>query len=239
MREIKKVKTFVIADLESRNQSLEEIKGSLEKEVQEKSSLVNECVERIRELELALTKTQQENTTHGESEDRLGEELAVARQSLNDKEKLVENMKVEFERNSNLLNEELRRMKETIETMERNSACENSLLSEYRQIIEDKDRLIKVKTEELENESKKLLEQQNAVLESLKAENAKHIGELSESFEQQLRAKDSKIEEISQQLGQEASETERLSAELAAERDLLKKKDEELNSALQKLEGLF
>lgn len=239
MREIKKIKTFVIADLESRNQSLEEIKGSLEKEVQEKSSLANECVERIRELELALTKTQQENTTHRESEDRLGEELAVARQSLNDKEKLVENMKVEFERNSNLLNEELRRMKETIETMERNSACENSLLSEYRQIIEDKDRLIKVKTEELENESKKLLEQQNAALESLKAENAKHIGELSESFKQQLRAKDSKIEEISQQLGQKASETERLSAELAAERELLKKKDEELNSALQKLEGLF
>lgn len=243
MREIKKkVKTFVIADLESRNQSLEEIKGSLEKEVQEKSSLVNECVERIRELELALTKTQQENTTHRTSEDRLGEELAVAIQSLNDKEKLVENMKVEFERNSNLLNEELRRMKETIETMERNSACENSLLSEYRQIIEDKDRLIKVKTEELENESKKLLEQQNAVLKSLKDEHAKHIllvSELSESFEQQLRAKDSKIEEISQQLGQKVSETERLLAELAAERDLLKKKDEELNSALQKLEGLF
>ncbi|XP_011345074.2 restin homolog isoform X3 [Ooceraea biroi] len=228
-----------LQDLESRNQSLEEIKGSLEKEVQEKSSLVNECVERIRELELVLTKTQQESTTHRESEGRLGEELAAVRQSLSDKETLVENMKLEFERNSNLLNEELRRTRETIETMKRENACEkDSLLSEYRQTIEEKDRLIKVKTEELENESRKMLERQNAALESLKAETAQRIGELSESFEQQLRAKDSKIEEVSQQLGQKASETERLSAELAAERELRKKKDEELISALQKLEEL-
>lgn len=235
-----KRKIFILIDLESRNQSLKEIKGSLEKEVQEKSSLVNECVERIRELEFALTKTQQESTTYKESEGHLGEELAVIRRSLNDKETLVENMKLEFERNSNLLNEELRKTRETIETIKKESAYEkDSLLSEYRHTIEEKDRLIKVKTEELENESKKLLEQQNAALESLKTENAKCIGELSESFEQQLRAKDSKIEEVSQQLGQKASEAERLSAELAAERELRKKKDEELISALQKLEGLF
>lgn len=219
---------------------MEEIKGSLEKEVQEKSSLVNECVERIRELELALTNTQQDSTAHKESEGRLGEELAAVRRSLSDKETLVANMKLEFERNSSLLNEELRRTRETIETMKKESACEkDSLLSEYRQTMEEKDRLIKVKTEELENESKRLLEQQKAALESLKAENAKCIGELSESFEQQLQAKDSKLEEVSQLLGQKTSETERLSAELAAERELRKKKDEELIIALQKLEGLF
>ncbi|XP_072747048.1 uncharacterized protein Clip-190 isoform X3 [Anoplolepis gracilipes] len=226
-------------DLESRNQSLEEIKNSLEKEAQEKSSLVNECVERIRELELELSKTQQENTSHSESQGRLEKELEAVRQSLQSRETLIGNMKLEFEKSTNLLSEELRKSKETIETIKRESASEkNSLLSEYRQTIEEKDRLIKIKTEELENESRKLLEQQNVVLDSLKTENIKRIHELSESFEQQLRAKDSKIEEVSQQLNKRVSETERLLAELAAERELCKKKDEELIDALRKLEEL-
>lgn len=217
---------------------MEEIKSSLEKEVQEKSSLVGECVERIRELELVLSKTQQDSTTHRESESRLEKELGVVRQNLQDKETLVENMKQEFERNTSVLSEELRKSKVTIETMKRESASEkDSLLSEYRRTIEEKDRLIKIKTEELENESKKLLEQQNAALEGLKVENVNHIRELSQSFEQQLRVKDTKIEEFSQQLDQKVSETERLLAELAAERELCKKKDEELISALRKLEG--
>ncbi|XP_071580364.1 uncharacterized protein Clip-190 isoform X3 [Temnothorax nylanderi] len=228
-----------LQDLESRNQSLEEIKSSLEKEVQDKSSLVGECVERIRELELVLSKTQQESTTHRDSESRLEKELGAVKQNLQDKETLVENMKQEFERNTSALNEELRKSKETIETMKRESLSEkDSLLSEYRRTIEEKDRLIKEKTEELEIKSKKLLEQQNATLEGLKAENVNRIRQLSESFEQQLRVKDTKIEEVSQQLGQKVSETERLLAELAAERELCKKKDEELISVLRKLEEL-
>ncbi|TGZ37085.1 Uncharacterized protein DBV15_11159 [Temnothorax longispinosus] len=228
-----------LQDLESRNQSLEEIKSSLEKEVQEKSSLVGECVERIRELELVLSKTQQESTTHRDSESCLEKELGAVKQNLQDKETLVENMKQEFERNTSALNEELRKSKETIETMKRESLSEkDSLLSEYRRTIEEKDQLIKEKTEELEIKSKKLLEQQNVTLEDLKAENVNRIRQLSESFEQQLRVKDTKIEEISQQLGQKVSETERLLAELAAERELCKKKDEELVSALRKLEEL-
>ncbi|KAL6426801.1 hypothetical protein ACFW04_009253 [Cataglyphis niger] len=226
-------------DLESRNQSLEEIKISLEKEAREKSVLVNECVDRIRELELELNKTKQENTSHSESESRLERELEATRRSLQNRETLIENMKLEFEKRTNLLSEELRKSKETIETMKKESMSEkDSLLSEYRQTIEEKDRLIKVKTEELENESRRLLEQQNVALEGLKTENIKHIHELSESFEQQLRAKDSKIEEFSQQLNQSVSETERLLAELAAERELRKKKDEELIDALRKLEEL-
>ncbi|XP_018361118.1 PREDICTED: restin homolog isoform X3 [Trachymyrmex cornetzi] len=229
-----------LQDLKSRNQSLEEIKNGLEKEVQEKSGLVSECVERIRELELVVSKTQQDNTTHRESESRLEKELGAVKQNLQDKETMMENLKQEFERNTNILSEELRKSKEIIETMKKESASEkDSLLSEYRQTIEEKDRLIKVKTEELENKSKKLLEQQNAALEGLKAENVNRIRELSESFEQQLRARDTKIEEVSQQLGQKISETERLLAELAAERELCRKKDEELISALQKLEELI
>ncbi|XP_011684340.1 PREDICTED: CAP-Gly domain-containing linker protein 2 isoform X2 [Wasmannia auropunctata] len=228
-----------LQDLESRNQSLEEIKTSLEKEVQEKSSLVGECVERIRELELVLSKTQQESTTHRESQSLLEKELGAVKENLQDKETLIENMKQEFERNASVLSEELRKSKETIETMKKESASEkDSLLSEYRQMIEERDRLIKAKTEELENESKKLLEQQNAILEGLKTENVNRIRELSESFEQQLRVKDTRIEEFSQQLGEKISETERLLAELAAERELCKKKDEELINALRKLEEL-
>ncbi|KAG5323702.1 CLIP1 protein, partial [Pseudoatta argentina] len=228
-----------LQDLKSRNQSLEEIKNSLEKEVQEKSGLVSECVERIKELELVVSKTHQDSTIHKESESRLEKELGAVKQNLQDKETMMENLKQEFERNTNILSEELRKSKEIIETMKKESASEkDSLLSEYRQTIEEKDQLIKIKTEELENKSKKLLEQQNAALEGLKAENVNRIRELSESFEQQLRVKDTKIEEVSQQLGQKVSETERLLAELAAERELCRKKDEELISALQKLEEL-
>lgn len=211
----------------------------MEKEVQEKSGLVNECVERIRELEVVVSKTQQETATHKESESHLEKELEAARKDLQSKETLVKNMREEFEKNTNLLNEELRKTRETIEMMKRDSVCEkDSLLSEYQQTIEEKDRLIKVKTEELRDESRKLLEQQNAILENLKIENVNRIRELSESFEQQLRTRDSKLEEVSQRLSQKISEAERLLAELAAERELCKKKDGELINALQKLEGL-
>ncbi|XP_032683862.1 CAP-Gly domain-containing linker protein 2-like isoform X2 [Odontomachus brunneus] len=227
-----------LQDLQSRNQSLEEIKGSLELELQEKSSLMDECVGRIKELEVVLNEAQRETTTHKESGVRLGKELEAARQSLQDKETLLGNMKLEFERNTSSLSEELRKSKETIERIERESVSEkDSLLSEYRRTIEEKDRLIKVKTEELENESKRLLEQRNA-LEGLKAENVKCMRELSESFNQQLHAKDSKIEEVSSQLNQKASETERLLSELSAQRELCEKKDEELLNALRKLEEL-
>lgn len=226
-------------DLESRNQSLEEIKGSLEKELQEKSSLVDECVGRIRELEVVVNEAQRESTTHKESGVHLEKELTAARQSLQDKETLLENMRLEFERNTSSLSEELRKSKETIERIERENMSEkDSLLSEYRRTIEERDTLIKVKTEELENESKKLLEQRN-VLEGLKAENVKCMHDLSESFKQQLHAKDSKIEEVSLQLSQKASETERLLNELSAQRELCMKKDEELVNALRKLEGSF
>lgn len=207
--------------------------------MQEKSSLVGECVERIRELELVLSKTQQESTTRKESESRLEKELGAVKQNLQDKETLVENMKQELERSTSALNEELRKSKEMIETIKRENLSEkDSLLLEYQQTIEKKDQLIKEKIEELENKSKKLLEQQNATLEGLKTENVNRIRELSESFEQQLQVKNTKIEEFSQQLEQKVSETERLLAELVAERELCKKKDEELINAIRKLEGL-
>ncbi|XP_014485413.1 PREDICTED: restin homolog isoform X2 [Dinoponera quadriceps] len=227
-----------LRDLESRNQSLEEIKGSLEKELQEKSSLVDECVGRIRGLEVVLNEAQRESTTHEESGSHLGKELEAAKKSLQDRETLLENMKLEFERSTSSLNEELRKSKETIERIERESVSEkDSLLSEYRRRIEERDRLIKVKTEDLENESKRLLEQRNA-LEGLKAENVKYMRELSESFKLQLHAKDSKIEEVTLQLSQKASETETLLNELSVQRELCEKKNEELANALRKLEEL-
>lgn len=229
----------VLLDLESRNQSLEEIRVSLEKELQEKSSLMNECVGRIKELEVVLSEAQRESTTRKESEICLERELEASRQSLQDKETLLENMKLEFEKNTRSLSEELRKSKEMIERIERESVSEkDSLLSEYRHTIEERDRLIKVKTEELENESKRLLEQRSA-LEGLKAENVKCIRELSESFKQQLDAKDLKIEEVSLHLSQKMSESEKLLNELSAQRKLCEKKDEELVDALRKLEGSF
>lgn len=198
---------------------------------------MNKCVDRIGELELALNNAQQESTTSRQSESRLEKELEAARQSLRERETLVETIRQEFNRSTSLLSDELKRSRETIETMKRESQNEDLLLTEYRQRMEEKDRLIELKTAELRNEAQALLEQQNTALECLKAENVMRIHELSESFEQQLRAKDSRIDEVSRQLGQKASETERLLAELAAERELCKKKDEELTNALKRLEG--
>ncbi|XP_011148212.2 restin homolog isoform X3 [Harpegnathos saltator] len=227
-----------LQDLENRNQSLEEIKGSLEKKLQEKLSFADECVKRIRELEVVLNEAQQDNITHKEFKVHLKRELEAANQRLQDRETLLKNMKLEFEKNTNSLSEELRKSKEMIERIERENVSEkDTLLSEYRRTIEEKDRLIKVKTEDLENETKKLLEQRSA-LEGLKAENVKCIHELSESFKQQLHMKDSKIEEILLQLNQKTSETERLLSELSAQRELCEKKGKELENALRKLEEL-
>lgn len=227
-----------ILDLTTCNQSLEEIKGNLEKEVQEKISLINESVERLKELELLLNKTREESTTYKESQVNLQNELEDTRRSLQDKTTLIENIKQEFEKNTNLLNEELRKSKEMIEIIKREGVSEkDSLLAKYQQMIEEKDHSINVKTEELKNESKRFFEQQN-ILESLKANNTKCINELTESFKQQLHMKDCKIEEVSSQLNQKMSETEKLLTELSTQRELYKKKEEELISALQKLEGL-
>ncbi|XP_011883453.1 PREDICTED: restin homolog isoform X2 [Vollenhovia emeryi] len=233
------VQNFQRQGLDSHDQSLDNIKCTFERRLHEQSSLVETSLKRIREMGLLVSKTERECAARKESESRLEKELGAVKQNLQDKETLVENMRQEFERNTSALNEELQKSKETIETMKTESLSEkDSLLSEYRRTIEERDRLIKEKTEELESKSKRLLEQQTAALEGLKAENVNRIRELSESFEQQLRAKDTKIEEFTQQLGQKVSETERLLAELAAERELCKKKDEELLNALRKLEEL-
>ncbi|XP_043254578.1 restin homolog isoform X2 [Colletes gigas] len=223
-----------LEDLQNRNRSLEEAKASLEREVHEKSALVEQCVVQIKELETKLNENQKETSTHKESESNLRTELDRATKALEERSILIENMKKEFESTTDTLKEELQRAKETIEnTKLENTNEKESLVSKYEKIVEEK-----VKALELATESKKQLEVQSTALEDLKTENVKEIKKLSESFNDQLNMRDLRIKEITVQLDQKTSETEKLMNELSAQIDFGKIKDEELNVALQRLEEL-
>ncbi|XP_076183086.1 cytoplasmic linker protein 190 isoform X2 [Ptiloglossa arizonensis] len=228
-----------LEDLQNQNRWLEEIKASLEREVHEKSMLVEQCAAQIKEFESRLHENQKENVMHSESEENLRTELDRVTKVLVERNTLIENMKKEFESVADTLNGELQHAKETIENIKLENANEKeSLISKYEKIVEEKENIMKVKTEELEIESKKQLEVQSIALEDLKAENIKQINKLSESFNEQLNMKDSKIKEVSMQLEQKTSETEKLMRELSTQIDLSKKKDEELNVALKNHEEL-
>ncbi|XP_053987410.1 restin homolog isoform X2 [Hylaeus volcanicus] len=229
----------LLEDLQNQNRGLEETKASLEREVNEKSALVEQCVVQIKEFELKLNESQKENATHKESEANLRTELERMTKVLDEKSTIIENMKKEFESTADNLKTELQRAKETIEYIKVENVKEkDSLISKYEKIIEEKENLVKVKTLEFETESKKQFEAQSVALEDLKTENIKQINKLSESFNEQLNMKDSRIKEVFMQLDQKTSETEKLMNELSAQIDLGKKRDEELNVALRKLEEL-
>ncbi|KZC13260.1 CAP-Gly domain-containing linker protein 1 [Dufourea novaeangliae] len=228
-----------VEELQNRNRGLEETKTSLDREVQKKTTLVEQCVAQIRELETKLNENQKESITHKESEISLKAELDRVRNDLQEKNIFMEDMKKELENSNNTLKEELQQANETIENIRQENITEKELLtSKYEKIITQQENLLKEKTQELETESKKQLETQNVALEELKAENIKQINKLSESFNEELNMKDMKIKEVSMQLEQKISETEKLMSELTAQIDLNKKKDEELSNALKKLEEL-
>ncbi|PBC31904.1 CAP-Gly domain-containing linker protein [Apis cerana cerana] len=226
-------------DLQNRNKILEETKNNLEKEMQEEKLLMEQYIIQIKELELKLNENQQENAFHKESEISLKKEIERAIKDLQEKNILIENMKKEFENSTSSLKEQLHKAIETIENIKKESISEKELLIfKYEKIVEEKENLLKVKTKELELELKKQLEVQNIALENLKTENINQINKLSESFNEQLNMKDSKIKEVYIQLDQKICETEKLLTELSIQIDINKKKDEELSVALKKLEEL-
>ncbi|XP_017762382.1 PREDICTED: restin homolog isoform X2 [Eufriesea mexicana] len=226
-----------LEDLLSQNKILEESKNNLEKEVQEKGMLMEQYITQIKELELKLNENQQERENRKESEISLQTEINHAMKDLQEKNILIEDMKKEFENSTNALKEQLQKTAEMIENTQKESTTEKELLiSKYEKMVEEKENLLKIKMEEVELESKKQLEIQNVAFENLKSENIEQINKLSESFDEQLKVKNTKIEEVSVQLQQKASEIEKLMAELSTQIDISKKKDEELSVALKKLE---
>ncbi|XP_033184616.2 cytoplasmic linker protein 190 isoform X1 [Bombus vancouverensis nearcticus] len=231
--------TQQLEDLQSRNKILEESRNNLENEMQEKRILMEQYINQITELQSKLKENQQESAVHKESETSLRTEIERATKDLEEKNTLIEDMKKQFEHSTNTLKEQLQKAAETIENIKKESTSEKELLkSKYDKIVEEKENLLKAKTEELELQSKKQLEVQNVALENLKTENMKQISKLSESFNEQLNMKDSKIKEVSTKLDQKISETEKLMVELSTQIDINKKKDEELSVALKKLEEL-
>lgn len=208
--------------------------------MQEEKLLMERYITQIKELELKLNENQQENAFHKESEISLKKEIERAIKDLQEKNILIENMKKEFENSTSSLKEELHKAIETIENIKKESTSEKELLIfKYEKIVEENENLLKVKTKELELESKKQLEVQNIALENLKTENINQINKLSESFNEQLNMKDLKIKEVCIQLDQKICETEKLLTELSIQIDINKKKDEELSTALKKLEGIL
>ncbi|KOC70907.1 CAP-Gly domain-containing linker protein 1 [Habropoda laboriosa] len=224
-----------LEDLQNRNKILEESKSTLENEVQEKMKLMEQYVTQLKELESKLNENQQESVVHKESESSLRTELERATKDLQEKSMMIEDMRKEYE---NALQEQLQQVTKTISNMKKENTSEKeSLMSKYEKMVEEKENL-KAKTQELEIESKKQLEEQRVALENVKIENMKQLDKLSESFNEQLNVKDSKIKEVSVQLDQKISETEKLITELSTQVDISKKKDEELTAALKKLEEL-
>ncbi|KAK2581230.1 hypothetical protein KPH14_008024 [Odynerus spinipes] len=228
-----------LEDLRNLNESLKETKVILEKQINEKTVLVDLYLENMKNLEMKLNEKDQENVLQKRAENELQKHLEETKQNLGEKLKYIENMRQEFETSTDALKKELGEMKTTIEDINKRHASEKqSLVSEYEKMIEDKNKQIESKAQQLAAESQKHLESQSSVLENLKAENIKRINELSESFGQQLNVKDSKIKEISSQLNEKVSEAQKLSNELSSQQDLYTKKDKELNATLQKLEEL-
>lgn len=227
-------------DLQNRNKILEEGRNNLENEVQKKRMLMEQYITRIEELQSKLNENEHETAAHKKSETSLRTEIERATEDLQKKNTLIEDMKKKFEESTNTLKEQLQKATETIENIKKESTSEKELLmSKYEKIVEEKESLLEAKTQELELQSKKQLEVQNVALENLKTENMKQISKLSESFNEQLNMKDSKIKEVSNQLDQKISETEKLMAELSAQINISKKKDEELSAALKQLEGML
>ncbi|KAL2718981.1 restin isoform X8 [Vespula squamosa] len=226
-------------DLRNHNENLKETKAELEKQVNEKTVLIEEYLVSMKSLEIKLNEKEKECISKVEAESDLQKNLERAKEDLKEKLNCIENMREEFETNTSALKKELNEMKKTIEDVNEKHATEKqSLISEYEKIVEDKNKQIEMKSQQLATESQKHLENQSNVLENLKAENIKRINELSESFGQQLNVKDTKLKEISSQLNEKISEAQKLTNELSNQQDLYNKKDKELNDTLQKLEEL-
>ncbi|XP_043504569.1 CAP-Gly domain-containing linker protein 1 isoform X1 [Polistes fuscatus] len=226
-------------DLRNRNENLKETKDALEKQVNEKTVLVEEYLESMKNLEIKLKEKEEEGNLKKQVENDLQNNLKETKENLREKLMYIENLRQVFETNTNALKKELTEMKKRIEDVNEKHATEKqSLIVEYEKIVEDKNKQIEMKSQQLTSESQKYLESQSNVLENLKAENMKHINELSESFGKQLNVKDSKLKEISSQLNEKISEAQKLSNELSNQQDLYNRKDKELNDILHKLEEL-
>ncbi|KAI4503130.1 hypothetical protein M0802_002174 [Mischocyttarus mexicanus] len=226
-------------DLRNLNENLKVTKDALEKQVNDKTVLVEEYLESMKSLELKLKEKEEEGNLKKQVENDLQKNLNDTKENLREKLMYIENMRQEFETNTNALKMELTEMKKTIEDVnEKNTKDKQSLIKEYEKILDDKNKQIEMKSQELTSESQKHLESHSNVLENLKAENIKRINELSESFGKQLNIKDSKLKEISSQLNEKISESQKLFNELSNKQDLFNKKDKELNDILQKFEEL-
>ncbi|XP_035739446.1 CAP-Gly domain-containing linker protein 1-like isoform X6 [Vespa mandarinia] len=226
-------------DLRNHNENLKETKAELEKQVNEKTILIEEYLVSMKNLEIKLNEKEKECILKDEIKCDLQKDLERAKEDIQEKLNCIENMRQEFEINTCSLKIELAEMKKTIEDVnERHATEKQSLITEYENIIEDKKKQIEMKSQQLAIESQKHLENQSHVLANLKDENIKRINELSESFGQQLNIKDTKLKEISLQLNEKISEAQKLNSELSNQQDLYNKKDKELNDTLLKLEEL-
>ncbi|XP_046831078.1 restin homolog isoform X1 [Vespa crabro] len=226
-------------DLRNHNENLKETKAELEKQVNEKTILIEEYLVTMKNLEIKLNEKEKECILKDEIKCDLQKDLERAKEDIREKLNYIENMRKEFEINTSSLKTELNEMKKTIEDVnERHATEKQSLITEYENIIEDKKKQIEMKSQQLAIESQKHLENQSHVLANLKDENIKRMNELSESFGQQLNVKDTKLKEISLQLNEKISEAQKLNSELSNQQDLYNKKDKELNDTLLKLEEL-
>lgn len=225
-------------DLHNLNESLRETKDVLEKQIGEKTSLIEEYLATMKGLEMKLKDMERECTSKEATESDLRRKLELTTEDLREKSISIDKMRQEFDENTSSLRLELNETRKTIEEINDRHAIEKrSLITEYEKIIEDKNGQIEMKSQQLATESQKRLESQSELLENLKADNMKRIGELSESFDQQLNVKEAKLKEMASRLNEKITEARKLEDELSNQKDLYARKDGELNDAFFKLEG--
>ncbi|XP_016838153.1 restin homolog isoform X2 [Nasonia vitripennis] len=203
------------SELQKRNEDLEKAQQEFEKLLEEKTKTMEQYIAEISLANEKLKEKEQENVSQEESKSNLRKQLDKTTKQLEEKCALIDEMQNNFKAQTENLQREIERLKETIKNItEQNTVDRAKLVEEYDKLLKDKEEIIKLKTSELKQESQKIFATQEGVLEQMKAENAKQIQELSESFKAQLNSKDAQIEQISTRLEEKVQNASKLIAQL-------------------------
>ncbi|OXU21741.1 hypothetical protein TSAR_011586 [Trichomalopsis sarcophagae] len=203
------------SELQKRNEDLEKAQTEFEKLLEEKTKTMEQYIAEISLANEKLKEKEQENVSQEESKSNLRKQLDETTKQLEEKCALIDEMQNNFKAQTENLQREIERLKETIKNItEQNTVDRAKLVEEYDKLLKDKEEIIKLKTSELKQESQKIFATQEGLLEQLKAENAKQIQELSESFKAQLNSKDAQIEQISTRLEEKVQNASKLIAQL-------------------------
>ncbi|XP_014215601.1 restin homolog isoform X2 [Copidosoma floridanum] len=215
-------------DVQRRAEELERAKVELAKLVEEKSRSLEEARKRQEENE-------KEQSRWEECRSNLQKQLDATAKELREKCAYVDELRNSFDTQTEELRKEIGQLKGSIGSIAESNRVETArLVEEHERALREKEELVRSKSSELKEESRKVFATQEGILEKLKAESALQIQELSESFRSQLSSRDSQIE----QLEGKARDAERFSGELEQLKNACAEKEDKFNKISADFEGL-